>query len=78
VLSRDELVTEVLRLVTADSGLEPADLLEQVPKSARDEASRVAHELVEQGKLFRWAKGSQERFFAHDPIATLGKGANRR
>ena len=72
-MSRAELAAEVRRLVTEGSGLTPAELLKQLPKSARDEAPRVTRELVDQGSLFRWAKGKQERLFARDPIATLDR-----
>ncbi len=73
MLSRAELAAEVRRLVAAGSGLTPGELLKQLPKSARTEAPSVARELVDQGSLFRWAKGKQERFFARDPIATLDR-----
>lgn len=69
-----DLPALVKSAIATSSGLKGAELKKALPKSAQvfhAEALAAARKLGAAGEVHRYVKGSTERFFAVDPIATL-------
>ena len=71
---REELVRVVREALVAVPGLKRSQLKKALPKPfqrVHEHALSLLRELAARGEIHRWSKGSVERFYARDPIATL-------
>jgi hypothetical protein len=71
---REELIRIVREALAAIPGLKRTQLKKALPKSlqrAHESALSVLRELAARGEIYRWSKGSVERFYQRDPVATL-------
>jgi hypothetical protein len=71
---REELTRVVREALAAIPGLKRTQLKKALPKSfqrVHERALSALRDLATRGEIHRWSKGSVERFYQRDPIATL-------